>query len=358
MDRVYNFSAGPSMLPEPVLKKAADELLNYKGTGMSVMEMSHRSKVFEEIADNTERLLRKLMNIPDNYTVLFLQGGASTQFAMVPINLMTKNKKADYFNTGSFSKKAIAEAKMIGEVNIVASSEDKKYSYIPEEYTLSPDADYVHITSNNTIEGTRFTKFPETGDIPLVADMSSGILSEEIDVTKFGLIYAGAQKNLGPAGVTIVVIRNDLLGKHAENTPTMFRYETHAKEKSLYNTPPCYSIYMVGLVLEWLDEMGGVKVIEKINKEKAELLYNFLDESKFFTSQVEKKDRSIMNVTFVAPNEDLNKKFVSEAEKNGLVSLKGHRSVGGMRASIYNAMPIEGVKKLVEFMKKFEMENK
>ena len=358
MDRVYNFSAGQSMLPEPVLKKAADELLNYKGTGMSVMEMSHRSKVFEEIADNTERLLRKLMNIPDNYTVLFLQGGASTQFAMVPINLMTKNKKADYFNTGSFSKKAIAEAKMIGEVNIVASSEDKKYSYIPEEYTLSPDADYVHITSNNTIEGTRFTKFPETGDIPLVADMSSGILSEEIDVTKFGLIYAGAQKNLGPAGVTIVVIRNDLLGKHAENTPTMFRYETHAKEKSLYNTPPCYSIYMVGLVLEWLDEMGGVKVIEKINKEKAELLYNFLDESKFFTSQVEKKDRSIMNVTFVAPNEDLNKKFVSEAEKNGLVSLKGHRSVGGMRASIYNAMPIEGVKKLVEFMKKFEMENK
>ena len=358
MDRVYNFSAGPSMLPEPVLKKAADELLNYKGTGMSVMEMSHRSKVFEEIADNTERLLRKLMNIPDNYTVLFLQGGASTQFAMVPINLMTKNKKADYFNTGSFSKKAIAEAKMIGEVNIVASSEDKKYSYIPEEYTLSPDADYVHITSNNTIEGTRFTKFPETGDIPLVADMSSGILSEEIDVTKFGLIYAGAQKNLGPAGVTIVVIRNNLLGKHAENTPTMFRYETHAKEKSLYNTPPCYSIYMVGLVLEWLDEMGGVKVIEKINKEKAELLYNFLDESKFFTSQVEKKDRSIMNVTFVAPNEGLNKKFVSEAEKNGLVSLKGHRSVGGMRASIYNAMPIEGVKKLVEFMKKFEMENK
>jgi len=358
MSRVYNFSAGPAVLPEEVLKEAAEEMLDYKGCGQSVMEMSHRSKVFEEIADNTERLLRKLMNIPDNYNVLFLQGGASTQFAMVPINLMTKNKKADYFNTGSFSKKAIAEAKMIGEVNIVASSEDKKYSYIPEEYTLSPDADYVHITSNNTIEGTRFTKFPETGDIPLVADMSSGILSEEIDVTKFGLIYAGAQKNLGPAGVTIVVIRNDLLGKHAENTPTMFRYETHAKEKSLYNTPPCYSIYMVGLVLEWLDEMGGVKVIEKINKEKAELLYNFLDESKFFTSQVEKKDRSIMNVTFVAPNEDLNKKFVSEAEKNGLVSLKGHRSVGGMRASIYNAMPIEGVKKLVEFMKKFEMENK
>jgi len=358
MERVYNFSAGPSVLPEEVLKKAANEMLNYKSTGMSVMEMSHRTKIFSSIVENTEALLRKLMNIPDNYTVLFLQGGASQQFAMVPMNLMTKNKKADYINTGTWSKKAIAEAKLFGEVNVVASSEDKNFTYIPDNFTFSKDADYVHITTNNTIEGTRYVEIPDTGNIPLVADMSSNILSEEMDVKKFGLIYAGAQKNLGPAGVVVVIIRNDLIGKHFENTPIILRYETHAKEKSLYNTPPCYSIYMVGLVLEWLDNLGGVKAIEEINKYKAKLVYDFLDESKLFKSPVEKKYRSIMNIPFTTPSDELNKKFISEAEKQGLVALQGHRSVGGMRASIYNAMPIEGVKKLVEFMKEFEINNK
>jgi phosphoserine aminotransferase len=357
MNRVYNFSAGPSMLPEPVLKKAAEEMLDYNGTGMSVMEMSHRSKPYEAIINNAEQLLRKLMNIPDNYSVLFLQGGASLQFSMVPMNLMC-TRKADYINTGAFAKKAINDAKLFGTVNIAASSEDKNFSYIPEKFTFSPDADYVHITTNNTIEGTVYKKLPDTGNIPLVADMSSNILSEEMDVTKFALIYAGAQKNIGPAGTTLVIIRNDLLGKHFENTPPMLRYDIHAKDKSLYNTPPCYSIYMAGLVFEHLDKLGGVKAIEAINKEKASILYNYIDESKMFTSAVEKKDRSIMNVTFKTSSQELDDKFIKEATKEGLCSLKGHRSVGGMRASIYNAMPIEGVKKLVEFMKKFEMENK
>lgn len=356
--RVYNFSAGPSMLPEAVLKKAADEMLDYKGTGMSVMEMSHRSKTYMAIVEQAEQKLRKLMNIPETYSVLFLQGGASTQFAMVPMNLMVKNGKADYLDTGSFAKKALQEAKIFGTVNVVASSADKNYSYIPENYTLSADADYVHITTNNTIEGTRFAKLPETGSIPLVADMSSNILSEEMDVTQFGLIYAGAQKNLGPAGVTVVIVRNDLVGKTLDKTPTMLRYETHIKEKSLYNTPSTYSIYVAGLVFEWVEEMGGVKAIEALNREKAGILYNYLDESSMFTSAVNKKDRSIMNVTFTAPNDDLNTRFVAEASKQGLGSLAGHRSVGGMRASIYNAMPVEGVRKLAEFMKKFEMENK
>lgn len=358
MSRIYNFSAGPSMLPEPVLKKAAEEMLDYKGSGMSVMEMSHRSKIYMSIVENAENSLKKLMNIPDNYTVLFLQGGASTQFAMVPMNLMTKNKKADYLNTGSFAQKALSEAKMYGTVNVVASSEDKKYSYIPENYTLSSDADYVHITTNNTIEGTRFTELPKTGEIPLVADMSSNILSEEMDVSKFGLIYAGAQKNIGPAGVTVVIIRNDLIGKTVDNTPTMLRYSVHAKEKSLYNTPACYSIYVAGLVFEWVEAMGGVKAIEAVNKEKAALLYDFIDQSGIFSSPVNKKDRSIMNITFTTPNDELNTKFVAEAQKQGMGSLAGHRSVGGMRASIYNAMPVEGVRKLVDFMKKFEIENK
>lgn len=358
MGRVYNFSAGPSMLPEQVLAKAANEMLDYNGTGMSVMEMSHRSKTYEAIIQNAEMLLRKLMNIPENYSVLFLQGGASQQFAMIPMNLMTKTKKADFIHTGTWSKKAIAEAKLVGTVNVAASSEDKNFTYIPEGYTLSQDADFVHITANNTIEGTRFIDFPNTGDIPLVADMSSNILSEEMDVTKFGLIYAGAQKNLGPAGVTILIIRNDLLGKHAENAPIFLRYETHAKEKSLYNTPPSYSVYMVGLVLEWLDKLGGVKAIEAINKEKANLLYNFIDESDMFTCPVEKKYRSLMNVPFIAPSDELNARFIKEAEKEGLTALKGHRLVGGMRASIYNAMPVEGVKKLAEFMKNFEKNNK
>ncbi len=358
MNRIYNFSAGPSMLPESVLRIAAEEMLDYKGSGMSVMEMSHRSKVYMAIVEKAEATLRKLMGIPDNYSVLFLQGGASTQFAMVPMNLMTKNKKADYLNTGSFAKKALSEAKLYGTVNVVASSEDKNYAYIPEDYSLSSDADYVHITTNNTIEGTCFRKLPETGNVPLVADMSSNILSEEMDVTQFGLIYAGAQKNLGPAGVTVVIVRNDLVGKTVETTPTMLRYETHIKEKSLYNTPACYSIYIAGLVFEWVDSIGGVKAIGAINREKAALLYNYLDESDMFKSPVDKKDRSIMNVTFTAPTDELNAKFVADAQKQGMSSLAGHRSVGGMRASIYNAMPVEGVKKLVDFMKKFETDNK
>ena len=357
MNRVYNFSGGPSMLPESVLKKAAEEMLNYKDSGMSVMEMSHRSKVYVSIIEKAEKLMRKLLSIPDNYSVLFLQGGASTQFAMVPMNLMSKNKKADYINTGNWSKKAILEAKLFGTANIIASSEDKNFTYIPREYKISPDADYVHITSNNTLEGTRYYQFPETGEIPLVADMSSEILSQEVDVNKFGLIYAGAQKNLGPAGLTIVIVRNDLIGKHIENIPSMMRYDIHAKDKSLYNTPPCYSIYIAGLVFEWINEMGGIKAIAAINVEKAKLLYDFLEASKMFTNPVNKKDRSIMNIPFTAPNDELNEKFIAQAEKAGLCTLRGHRLVGGMRASIYNAMPVEGIHKLMEFMKKFEIEN-
>lgn len=358
MNRVYNFSAGPSMLPEPVLVKAAEEMLNYNGTGMSVMEMSHRSKVYTSIIENAESLLRKLMKIDDSYSVLFLQGGASTQFSMVPMNLFSKYRKADFINTGNWSKKAISEAKLYGSANVIASSEEAKFTYIPEDYKLSEDVDYVHITSNNTLEGTRFVDFPETGSIPLVSDMSSEIMSREIDVSKFGVIYAGAQKNLGPAGLTIVIIKNDLIGKHLDITPTMLRYETHAKEKSLYNTPPCYSIYMAGLVFKWLDDMGGIKTIEKINNEKAAILYNFLDESEMFINKVNKKDRSLMNIPFTAPTDELNEKFIKEAEQAGLSTLRGHRLIGGMRASIYNAMPVEGVIKLVEFMKKFELENK
>jgi phosphoserine aminotransferase len=358
MSRVYNFSAGPSMLPEAVLKKAAEEMLDYNGTGMSVMEMSHRSKAFISIIETAEATFRRIMNIPENYSVLFLQGGASTQFSMIPMNLMNNNKKADFINTGNWSKKAISEAKIFGTANIIASSEDKNFTYIPENFEISLDADYVHITSNNTLEGTRFTSYPETGNIPLVADMSSEIMSTEIDVTKFGLIYAGAQKNLGPAGVTIVIIRNDLLGKHIEKTPTMLRYDTHAKEKSLYNTPPTYSIYMAGLVFKWIEDLGGIKAIEAINNEKAKILYDYLDQSEMFKNHVAKKDRSIMNIPFTAPNDELNEKFIKESAKAGLETLRGHRLVGGMRASIYNAMPIEGVKKLVEFMKQFEIDNK
>jgi phosphoserine aminotransferase len=358
MNRVYNFSAGPSMLPESVLKKAAEEMLDYNGSGMSVMEMSHRSKVYTSIIQNAESLLRKLMKIDDSYSVLFVQGGASTQFAMVPMNLFSKYKKADFINTGNWSKKAISEAKLFGSANIIASSDDKNFTYIPDKYTISSDVDYVHITSNNTLEGTRFVDYPETGNIPLVSDMSSDIMSHEIDVNKFGLIYAGAQKNLGPAGLTLVIVKKDLLGKHIENTPTMMRYETHAKNDSLYNTPPCYSIYVAGLVFKWLDDMGGVKAIEKVNNEKAAILYDFLEESKMFRNNVNKKDRSIMNIPFTAPTDELNEKFISESEKAGLSTLRGHRLVGGMRASIYNAMPVEGVIKLVDFMKKFEVENK
>jgi len=359
MDRVYNFSAGPSALPVEVLERARDEMLNWHGSGMSVMEMSHRSKWYEEIIKKAEADLRELMNIPSNYKVLFLQGGAWTQFAMVPLNLMKKGK-ADFVNTGYWSKKAIGEARKYGKVNIVASSEDENFSYIPElnPDTFSMDADYFYITTNNTIYGTRYTKLPETGNVPLVADMSSNILSEVYDVTKFGLIFAGAQKNMGPAGVVVVIIREDLISDVQPEVPTMLQYKVHVENGSMFNTPPCYSIYICGLVFEWLKKLGGVPAMQKINEEKAKILYDFIDNSKLFKGTVRKEDRSLMNVTFVTGDKDLDAKFIKEAEANGLVNLKGHRSVGGMRASIYNAMPIEGVKKLVEFMKDFEAKNK
>jgi phosphoserine aminotransferase len=360
MARVYNFSAGPAVLPESVLKKAAAEMLDCNGSGMSVMEMSHRSKDFEAIINGAEADLRTLMNIPANYKVLFLQGGASSQFAMVPLNLLGAAAKADFINTGTWSKKAISEAKRYGKANVVATSEDKNYSYVPKvtKDKFDPAASYVHITSNNTIEGTKYSTFPDTGAVPLVADMSSNILSEVMDVTKFGIIYAGAQKNIGPAGVCVVIIREDLIGKALPITPVMFNYETHAKEKSLYNTPPTYGIYIAKLVFEWMLARGGVTGMETVNKEKAKILYDFLDSSAVFKGTAVKEDRSIMNVPFTLPTDELTDKCLKEAKQNGLVQLKGHRSVGGMRASIYNAMPIDGVKKLVEFLKKFEMGNK
>lgn len=359
MARVYNFSAGPSMLPEEVLKRAAEEMLDYQGTGMSVMEMSHRSSAFMNIINDAESLLRELMGIPDNYKVLFLQGGASTQFAMVALNLLGKDGKADYVNTGAWSKKAIKEAKRYGEVRVVASSEDKNFNYIPALTKDSFDqaASYAHITTNNTIFGTRFVDIPDTGNVPLVADMSSNILSEELDVTKFGLIYAGAQKNIGPAGVTVVIIREDLIGRELDFTPTMLTYKTHAENGSMFNTPPCYPIYIAKLVFEWLKEKGGVKAIQKVNEEKAALLYGFLDSSKLFKGTVEPECRSLMNVPFVLPSDELNAAFIKEATAAGFVNLKGHRSVGGMRASIYNAMPVEGVRALIDFMKQFEQKN-
>ncbi|MCT4543109.1 MAG: 3-phosphoserine/phosphohydroxythreonine transaminase [Vallitalea sp.] len=356
MERVYNFSAGPSMLPIEVLKKAADEMTNYNNTGMSVMEMSHRSVAYQNIIDKAESNLREIMNIPDNYKVLFLQGGASTQFAMIPLNLLNKSQKADYVNTGAWSKKAIAEAKKYGEVNVVASSEDKTYTYIPElnKESFTKDADYFYITSNNTIYGTKFNELPDVGEVPIVADMSSNILSEEIDVSKYGVIFAGAQKNMGPAGVTVVIIREDLIGSCIDITPTMLNYKTHSEKGSMFNTPPTYSIYVAGLVFEWIKELGGIKAIQQKNEEKANLIYKFLDNSNLFKGTVVKKDRSLMNIPFVLPTDELNNKFIKEASQKGLVNLKGHRSVGGMRASIYNAMPIEGVNTLVSFMKDFE----
>ncbi len=358
MKRVFNFAAGPSTLPFDVLKKSQEDLLDYNGSGMSVMEMSHRSADFDKIVKDAEKLMRELLEIPDNYSVMFLQGGASTQFAMIPLNLFGKNKKADYIVTGAWSKKAAEEAAKYGTANIIASSEDKNFTYIPKTDSFSKDADYVHITMNNTIYGTRYTWIPETGDIPLVADMSSNIMSEKIDVTKFAVIYAGAQKNLAPSGVTLAIVRNDLLGKHMDITPTMLQYKIHADKGSLYNTPPCWTIYILKLVLEWAKQLGGVEVLEKNNIKKADLLYNFLDSSDFYSGTAEKEDRSLMNVPFVLPKDELNEKFLAGAKENGLVALKGHRSVGGMRASIYNAMPYEGVEKLVDYMKKFEGENK
>lgn len=356
MERIFNFSAGPSVLPIEVLEKAASELVNYKDAGMSVMEMSHRSAPYQDIIDRAEASLRDILNIPSNYKVLFLQGGASMQFAMVPMNLLTGSKKADYVNTGEWAKKAIQEAKRYGEIKVIASSEDKTYSYIPKlnSADFTKDADYFHITTNNTIFGTHYTELPEVGDVPLVADMSSDILSQVIDVSRFGLIYAGAQKNMGPAGLTVVIIREDLLNKEMDITPTMLKYSTHANNGSMFNTPPTYAIYIAGLVFDWIKEQGGIKVMEQRNIEKANTLYNYLDSGDFFKGTVEKNDRSLMNIPFVLPTAELDAKFIKEATKAGFDNLKGHRSVGGMRASIYNAMPLEGVKALVEFMKKFE----
>lgn len=358
MSRVYNFSAGPSMLPEEVLKKAQEEMLECGGSGMSVMEMSHRSKDYQEIIDSAEALVRELMNVPDNYKVMFLQGGGSTQFAMIPLNLASKNKKADYVITGQWAKKAAAEAERYITVNKVASSADKTFSYIPklDKSEFSSDADYFYICYNNTIYGTRFTQMPQT-DVPLIADISSCVMSEVIDVSKFGLLFAGAQKNLGPAGVTLVIAREDLLGNAMDITPTMLNYKTHADNGSMYNTPPTYGIYVLKLVLEWIKEKGGVAELQKINEAKAKILYDYLDSSALFKGTVVPEDRSLMNVPFVTGNEELDAKFVAEAKAAGFVNLKGHRTVGGMRASIYNAMPVEGVEKLVEFMKKFEAEN-
>ena len=358
MSRVYNFSAGPSILPEEVLKTAAAEMLDYKGSGMSVAEMSHRSKVYISIFDECEALLREVMAIPENYKVLFLQGGATTQFAMVPMNLMTKNGKADYIVSGNFAKKAFGEAKKFGDAVAAASSADKDFSYVPTNVSFRPDADYVHICQNNTIYGTKYAELPDTGDIPLVADMSSCILSEPFDVSKYGVIYAGAQKNMAPAGLTVVIIREDLIGNAPENIPTMMDYKTHADAGSMYNTPPCYSIYMCKLVLEWIKSMGGLEEMKKRNEKKAAMLYDVLDNSSLFVSKVAKENRSIMNVTFSTGDADLDAKFIAEAAKENLVNLKGHRAVGGMRASIYNAFPEEGVDALIEYMKEFEAENK
>ena len=356
MSRVYNFSAGPAVLPEEVLNEAAAEMLDYRGTGMSVMEMSHRSKSYETIIEDAESDLRDLLHIPENYKVLFLQGGGSTQFAMVPMNLM-KNRVADYIITGQWAKKAHKEASIYGKANAIASSADKTFSYIPDcsDLPVSEDADYVYICENNTIYGTKFWTLPNTKGKLLVADQSSCFLSEPVDVSKYGLIFAGAQKNVGPAGTVIVIIREDLITEDVlEGTPTMLRYKIHADAKSLYNTPPTYGIYMCGKVFKWLKAKGGLEEMKKINEEKAKILYDFLDESKLFKGTVVKKDRSIMNVPFITGNEELDALFVKESKAAGLENLKGHRTVGGMRASIYNAMPKAGVEALVAFMADFE----
>lgn len=360
MHRVYNFSAGPAVLPEEVLREAADEMLDYQGTGMSVMEMSHRSAAFDEIIKTAEQDLRDLMGIPDNYKVLFLQGGASQQFAAVPMNLM-KNGVADYIVTGQWAKKAYQEAQKYGKAVKVASSEDKTFSYIPDcsDLPIDDDADYVYICENNTIYGTKYKKLPNTKGKTLVADVSSCFLSEPVDVTKYGVIYGGVQKNVGPAGVVIAIIREDLIPEKpaVENTPTMLAWKTQADADSLYNTPPCYGIYICGKVFKWLKKMGGLEEMQKRNIAKAKVLYDFLDESKLFKGTVRKEDRSLMNVPFVTGDKDTDAKFIKEATAAGFVNLKGHRTVGGMRASIYNAMPIEGVEKLVAFMKQFEADN-
>ena len=360
MSRVYNFSAGPSMLPESVLNKAAAEMLDYQGSGQSVMEMSHRSKIYKTIIDGAEVLLRELMNIPDNYKVLFLQGGASTQFAAIPLNFMNKSGKADYIVTGQWAKKALAEAQKYGDAKAVASSADKTFTYIPKtkREDFRPDADYVYICMNNTIYGTVYHELPDTGDIPLIADISSCFLSEPLDISKFAMVYGGAQKNVAPAGLTIAIIREDMLGNARDITPTMLNYQIHADNGSMYNTPPCYTIYICKLVLEWIQNLGGLEKMKLRNETKAKMLYDFLDSSKMFRGTVVPEDRSLMNVPFVTDSDELNAKFIKQAEEAGFVNLKGHRTVGGMRASIYNAMPVEGVEKLVAFMKKFEQDNR
>ena len=359
MGRVYNFSAGPAVLPEEVLKEAAEEMLDYRGCGMSVMEMSHRSPMFQNIIDEAEADIRELMGIPSNYKVLFMQGGASQQFAMIPMNFM-KNRVADYIVTGAWAKKAWKEAQKFGQANCIASSEDKTFSYIPDcsDLPISPDADYVYICENNTIYGTKYKKLPNTKGKDLIADVSSCFLSEPVNVEDYAMIYGGVQKNVGPAGVVIAAIREDLITDDVlPGTPTMLQYKTHADNGSMFNTPPCYGIYICGKVFKWLKKQGGLAAMKEYNEKKAKILYDFLDQSKLFKGTVVPKDRSLMNVPFVTGNEELDAKFVKEAAAAGFVNLKGHRTVGGMRASIYNAMPIEGVEKLVEFMKKFEEEN-
>ena len=360
MSRVYNFSAGPATLPVEVLEKAQKELVDYQGNGVSVMEMSHRSSEYKAIFDGAIVNLRSLMSVPENYKILFLHGGASMQFGMVPLNLFSEKRKADYINTGAWSKKAIAEAKRYGTINVVASSEDKTFNYIPKisKDMFDPEADYVHITTNNTIYGTTFPELPDVGNLPLVGDLSSNILAQDYDVSKFGIIYAGAQKNIGPAGLAIVIVREDLAGKELDICPRMFNYKTHIDNGSMFNTPPTYAIYMAGLVFEWLLEKGGVAVMQKINEEKAGWLYDFIDNSSLFSGTADRVSRSMMNVPFVTTSEELDAKFIKEAAVVGLKTLKGHRSVGGMRASIYNAMPTDGVKALVNFMKDFELKNK
>ena len=359
MARVFNFSAGPSMLPESVLNRAAAEMLDYKGSGQSVMEMSHRSKVYEEIIFGAQELFREVLGVPDNYKIIFFQGGATLQFAGIPMNLLNGSGKADYVLSGQFSTNAYNEAKKYGDVKAVASSKDKTFSYIPEvkKEDLTPDADYFYICQNNTIYGTRFTELPDTNGVPLVADVSSCFLSEPMDVSKYGLIFGGAQKNVAPAGLTIVIVREDLIGNARPDTPTVMDYKIMAENDSMKHTPPCWSIYICKLVLEWIKNLGGLSEIKARNEMKAKILYDFLDSSKMFHNPVNPKDRSMMNVTFVAPTDELNAQFVKAAAEAGFVNLKGHRSVGGMRASIYNAMPIEGVEKLVEFMKAFEAAN-
>ena len=359
MSRVYNFSAGPSMLPLEALKKAQEELLDYHGSGQSVMEMSHRSKWFDDIIKDAERLFREIMNIPDNYKVLFLQGGASTHFAAIPMNFMNKNHKADYIITGNWAKKAWQEAKKYGDARAIASSEDKVYSYIPKvtREDIDPDADYVYICMNNTIYGTKYPYIPDTGDIPLIADVSSCFLSEPLDVTKFAMVYGGAQKNIAPAGLVVCIIREDMLGNEMDFTPTMLNYKIQADNDSLYNTPPCWTIYMCKLVLEWIKEQGGLEAVHANNVKKAQLLYDFFESSNMFKSVINPEDRSLMNIPFVTGDKELDAKFVKEATEAGFINLKGHRTTGGMRASVYNAMPMEGVEKLVAFMKEFEKAN-